>query len=74
MTHARHRRAAYERDFRFKVDVPSPPDGLGQRLNAMLRWCEANAGDWANFGSKFYFAGEADAVGFRREFGGENIA
>ena len=73
MNHARRRRAQYERDYAFKVDVPDPPGGLGQRLNDMLAWCQANASDWQNIGGRFYFAGEADAAGFRRAFEGESL-
>ena len=69
------KRAAEQR-FPFRVDVPIPPGGLGERLNMMHGWCRTNiaAGQWdqhsrsekalgqvpADF-ARFYFMTDADA-------------
>ena len=75
---ARHntaRKREAERRFPQRVDVPVPPDGLGNRLNEMLAWCRANiaAGAWELHGhsekalgqvpldfARFCFGTEAD--------------
>ncbi len=77
-------RLAAERRFPHRVDVPVPGSGLGRRLTDMLNWCRENAppGAWAQHHhserrkgeaptdfARFYFANEADAEAFRREWG-----
>ena len=74
--------AKYEKEqrFPFKVDVPVPGCGLGQRLIEMHDWCDANAGEWDHhthtergkigerfrYYVRFYFMTEKDAEAFRR--------
>jgi len=77
-------RRAAESKFPHRIDIPVPVGGLGNRLTEMLIWCRANigAGTWAQHGhserpkvrampavsARFYFANEADAEAFRRQW------
>jgi hypothetical protein len=72
-----------EAKFPHRVDVPIPSGGLGNCLTEMMMWCRQNvpAGAWAQHGhsegnkrnrpadfARFYFATEADAEIFRRQW------
>ena len=75
-------RRAAEAKFRYRVDIPIPIGGLGNRLTEMLMWCRANltAGSWDQHAheerprargilavsARFYFASEGDAQTFRK--------
>ena len=77
------RKREAEAKFPYKVDIPIPMFGLGNRLNEMLQWCRVNfgAGDWAEHNhserpisgaradfARFYFLNEADADAFRQQW------
>ena len=77
-------RRVAENKFPYRIDIPIPVGGLGTRLTEMLMWCRRNtpAGTWAQHGhggrsgsggtpavsARFYFANEADAEAFRRQW------
>ena len=89
---ARHntaRKREAERRFPQRVDVPVPPEGLGNWLNEMLAWCRANitAGEWAQHGhsekeagqiaidyARFYFMTADDADLFRWRWMPDSLA
>ena len=76
-------RKAAEAKFPIKIDIPVPENGFGRRLTEMHQWCRENvaAGAWAEHGhqvrrkgerpidfARWYFANEADAEAFRRQW------
>jgi hypothetical protein len=58
----------FEREYPYRVDVPSPATGLGKKLDEMLDWCRQHFRDWQVYGARFYFKDEADAEAFRRRW------
>ena len=59
----------YEREYPFKVQISTPADGLGGRLNEMMSWCAGSVpqGDWQVYGARFYFRDREPAEAFQRE-------
>lgn len=43
--------AAHPANLPVTVDIPTPPDGFGERLDEMLGWCGEQYGDeqWAHY-------------------------
>jgi len=84
MARTRHpRKQEAEAKFRYRVDIPVPAGGLGDRLNAMLDWCQINIqpAGWEQHGhsiqeaaqvpkdfARFYFLTEQDAERFRQHW------
>jgi hypothetical protein len=65
-------KSLYQARFPHKVEVPSPPTGLGRRLDKMVEWCRSRfagtAHRWGVYGATFYFRDAADAAAFRDTF------
>jgi len=77
-------RRSAEGKFPYRIDIPVPASGLGNRLTEMLMWCRANvaAGTWSQHGhserpkarampavsARFYLASEADAEAFKKRW------
>jgi hypothetical protein len=58
----------FEHEYPHRVDVPSPTNGLGRKLNEMLDWRRQHSRDWQVYGARFYFKDEADAEAFRQRW------
>jgi hypothetical protein len=58
----------FEREYPYRVDVPSQANGLGKKLDSMNDWCRQHSRDWQSYGARFYFKDEADAAAFRQRW------